>query len=100
MLLNHPFVVAVDLDHDDVGEESKEIDVQVKTEDVFVSPRCPFEFYDWVSASSDSGTQYQPFERIVSLATDLILDWSVTSNWVTRMVTVVTGDKNRVAVKR
>jgi len=100
MLLNHPFVVAVDLDHDDVGEESKEIDVQVKTEDVFASPRCPFEFYDWVSASSDSGTQYQPFERIVSLATDLILDWSVTSNWVTRMVTVVTGDKNRVAVKR
>ncbi|KAH0840809.1 hypothetical protein HID58_092308, partial [Brassica napus] len=60
---------------------SKEIDVQR------TCPRCPFEFYDRVSASSDSGTQYQPFdspeERIASLATDLILDWSVTSNWVT-----------------
>nr|VDD26539.1 unnamed protein product [Brassica oleracea] len=54
---------------------------------VHIAERCPFEFADWVSASSDSETQYRPFdsldERIASLATDLIPDWSVTSNWVT-----------------
>ncbi|KAH0939898.1 hypothetical protein HID58_007359 [Brassica napus] len=82
MLLNHPFI-AVDLDPDDL----EETDIHLKTEDVSTSPRCPFEFADWVSASSDSETQYRPFdsldERIASLATDLIPDWSVTSNWVT-----------------
>ncbi|KAG2283847.1 hypothetical protein Bca52824_055067 [Brassica carinata] len=82
MLLNHPFI-AVDLDPDDL----EETDIHLKTDDVSTSPRCPFEFADWVSASSDSETQYRPFdsldERIASLATDLIPDWSVTSNWVT-----------------
>ncbi|KAJ0239081.1 Mitogen-activated protein kinase kinase kinase 19 [Hirschfeldia incana] len=81
MLTNHPFV-AVDLDHDDFEEE---VVVQLKTEDVFASPRCPFEFSNWVSASSDS-TQCHPFdsqeERVANLATGLIPDWSVTNNWI------------------
>lgn len=81
MLLNHPFV-AVDLDHDDF----EEVDIQLKTEEVFASPRCPFEFSSWVSASSDSGTQCHtleaPEERVSTLAADSIPDWSVTNNWV------------------
>ncbi|KAJ0234353.1 Mitogen-activated protein kinase kinase kinase 19 [Hirschfeldia incana] len=86
MLFNHPFAT-VDLEHEDSEEEEEEISVRLKSEDVFTSPRCPFEFPDWVSASSSSETQYQPFdsleERIASLVTDLIPDWSVTNNWVT-----------------
>ncbi|CAH8335892.1 unnamed protein product [Eruca vesicaria subsp. sativa] len=83
MLLSHPFL-AVDLDHDDF-EQEEEVVSQLKTEDVFTSPRCPFEFPNWVSASSDS-TQYHPFdsleERVATLVTDLNPDWSVTNNWV------------------
>ncbi|ESQ31192.1 hypothetical protein EUTSA_v10004510mg [Eutrema salsugineum] len=80
MLLNHPFV-AVDLDTD--GSEEA-FAVQPKTEDVSTSPRCPFEFPDWVSVSSGSQTQFDSAEeRVASLATDLIPDWSVVNNWVT-----------------
>ncbi|KAL1196523.1 Mitogen-activated protein kinase kinase kinase 20 [Cardamine amara subsp. amara] len=83
MLLHHPFV-AVDLDHDDLKEEG--FVVNLKTEEVSTSPRCPFEFPDWVSVSS-SQTQYHPFdspeERVASLVTDVIPDWSVTNNWIT-----------------
>ncbi|KAG2265177.1 hypothetical protein Bca52824_072256 [Brassica carinata] len=81
MLLNHPFV-AVDLDQDDL----EGVDIQLKTEEVFASPRCPFEFSSWVSASCDSGTQYHtleaPEERVATLAAGSIPDWSVTNNWV------------------
>ncbi|CAN8264128.1 unnamed protein product [Cochlearia groenlandica] len=73
MLLNHPFV-AVDLDH----VEEEEVCVEKKTEDVSTSPRCPFEFPDWVMASSDLAE-----ERVASLASELIPDWSVTNNWIT-----------------
>ncbi|KFK28386.1 hypothetical protein AALP_AA8G508200 [Arabis alpina] len=84
MLLNHPFV-AVDFDHVDVLEdEEEEVVVRLKTEEVSISPRCPFEFPDWVSVSSSSQTEFDsPKERVTSLASDLIPDWSVTNNWVT-----------------
>lgn len=85
MLLHHPFVT-VDLHHDDLEEEERFV-VNLKTEEVSTSPRCPFEFPDWVSVSTGSQTQYHPFdspeERVTSLVTDLIPDWSVTNNWIT-----------------
>ncbi|KAG7535717.1 Protein kinase domain [Arabidopsis thaliana x Arabidopsis arenosa] len=80
MLLHHPFV-AVDLDHDGLVEE--DFVVKLKTEEVSTSPRCPFEFPDWVSVSSGSQTIDSPEERVTSLVTDLIPDWSVTNSWVT-----------------
>uniref|UniRef100_A0A1J3FRK5 Serine/threonine-protein kinase BCK1/SLK1/SSP31 n=1 Tax=Noccaea caerulescens TaxID=107243 RepID=A0A1J3FRK5_NOCCA len=83
MLLNHPFV-AVDLDHGDLEDEEEGFAVQFKTEEASTSPRCPFEFPDWVSVSSGSQTQFDsPEERVTSLSTDLIPEWSVTNNWVT-----------------
>ncbi|KAG7539435.1 Protein kinase domain [Arabidopsis suecica] len=81
MLLHHPFV-AVDLDYDGLVEEEDFV-VKLKTEEVSSSPRCPFEFPDWVSVSSGSQMIDSPEERVTSLVTDLIPDWSVTNSWVT-----------------
>ncbi|CAD5336076.1 unnamed protein product [Arabidopsis thaliana] len=81
MLLNHPFVT-VDVDHDVLVKEEDFV-VNMKTEDVSTSPRCPFEFPDWVSVSSGSQTIDSPDERVASLVTDMIPDWSVTNSWVT-----------------
>ncbi|CAE6262896.1 unnamed protein product [Arabidopsis arenosa] len=81
MLLHHPFV-AVDLDYDGLVEEEDFV-VKLKTEEVSSSPRCPFEFPDWVSVSSGSQMIDSPEERVTSLVTDLIPDWSVTKSWVT-----------------
>ncbi|CAH8281025.1 unnamed protein product [Arabidopsis lyrata] len=81
MLLHHPFV-AVDLDYDGLVEEEDFV-VKLKTEEVSTSPRCPFEFPDWVSVSSGSQMIDSPEERVTSLVTDLIPDWSVTNSWVT-----------------
>ncbi|XP_010464552.1 PREDICTED: mitogen-activated protein kinase kinase kinase 2-like [Camelina sativa] len=82
MLLHHPFV-AVDLDHDGLVEEEGFV-VNLKTEkEVSTSPRCPFEFPDWVSVSSGSQTIDSPEERVTSLAADSTPDWSVTNSWVT-----------------
>ncbi|CAN8254806.1 unnamed protein product [Cochlearia groenlandica] len=79
MLLNHSFV-AVDCDDVVVGQ-------LVVKEETLTSPRCPFEFYDWESRSSDSHAQYQPLDslmvRFESLVSESIPDWFVTENWVT-----------------
>ncbi|EOA15177.1 hypothetical protein CARUB_v10028563mg [Capsella rubella] len=80
MLLHHPFV-AVDLDHDGLVEEG--LVLNLKTEEVSTSPRCPFEFPDWVSVSSGSQTIDSAEDRVASLATDSIPDWSVTNSWIT-----------------
>ncbi|CAA7019446.1 unnamed protein product [Microthlaspi erraticum] len=76
MLLNHPFV-AVDQREEFVAK----VDEKVAT-----SPRCPFEFYDWESVSSDSQMQSQPLdvpvERFESLVSESIPDWSVADGWV------------------
>ncbi|XP_010550362.1 PREDICTED: mitogen-activated protein kinase kinase kinase 2-like [Tarenaya hassleriana] len=88
MLLCHPFV-AVDLGHDDDDDHQldEEFAVETKKEEVSASPKGPFDFPDWDSESLDSQTRSQPLdwpeERIGSLATDFIPDWSVTGNWVT-----------------
>ncbi|CAL9245118.1 unnamed protein product [Arabidopsis halleri] len=81
MLLHHPFV-AVDVDQDGLVDEEDFV-VNLKTEKVSTSPRCPFEFPDWVSVSSSSRTIDSPEERVTSLVTDMIPDWSVTNSWVT-----------------
>ncbi|XP_010547520.1 PREDICTED: mitogen-activated protein kinase kinase kinase NPK1-like [Tarenaya hassleriana] len=86
MLLSHPFI-AVDLEHEDDDDGREEIFVELQKDEVSVSPRGPLDFPDWVSESSDSQTQCQPYdsleEIIGSLATDCSPDWSVTQGWVT-----------------
>lgn len=83
MLLTHPFV-AVDCEDDGQREE---LFVEVKEEEGSTSPRCPFEFPDWETMSSESVTQYQPLdspvERFGSLVSESIPDWSVAGGWVT-----------------
>ncbi|KAL0876277.1 hypothetical protein Bca101_025982 [Brassica carinata] len=82
MLLNHPFLA---VDCEDYGQR-EDLFVEVR-EDVSTSPRCPFEFPDWESMSSESVTQYQPLdspvERFESLVSEAIPDWSVAQGWVT-----------------
>ncbi|KAL1216354.1 Mitogen-activated protein kinase kinase kinase 20 [Cardamine amara subsp. amara] len=82
MLLKHSFV-AVDCE-DDHRRDEVAVSVQVKeVEEVTTSPRGPFEFSDWESFSSDSHTALDfPVERLGSLVSESIPDWSVTENWV------------------
>ncbi|KAJ0231455.1 Mitogen-activated protein kinase kinase kinase 20 [Hirschfeldia incana] len=75
MLLNHPFVVAVDCVDYGQREDLKEVST---------SPRCPFEFPDWETMSSESVTPLDsPVERFESLVSEAIPDWSVAQGWVT-----------------
>lgn len=84
MLLNHPFV-AVDCEDDDYDQRDE---LCLKGKDkVSKSPRCPFGFPDWESMSSESEIQYQPLdspvERLASLVSERVPDWSVSEDWVT-----------------
>ncbi|CAD5325388.1 unnamed protein product [Arabidopsis thaliana] len=80
MLLNHSFV-AIDLEDD----HREDFVVKVKEEDkVLMSPKCPFEFDDWDSFTLDSNPSFDsPVERLGSLVSGSIPDWSVGGSWLT-----------------
>ncbi|CAL9246935.1 unnamed protein product [Arabidopsis halleri] len=80
MLLNHSFV-AVDLEDD----HREDFVVKFKEEEkVLMSPKCPFEFHDWESFTSDSHSSLDsPVERLGSLVSGSSPDWSVGGSWVT-----------------
>ncbi|XP_010515391.1 PREDICTED: mitogen-activated protein kinase kinase kinase NPK1-like [Camelina sativa] len=82
MLLSHPFV-DVDCEEHDQREDYV---LKVKEEEAPTSPKCPFEFPDWESMSSDSHTPSDsPVKRLGSLVSECesFPDWSVEGDWVT-----------------
>ncbi|XP_010503702.1 PREDICTED: mitogen-activated protein kinase kinase kinase NPK1-like [Camelina sativa] len=80
MLLNHPFV-AVDCEEHDQREDYV---LKVEEEEAPTSPKCPFEFPDWESMSSDSHTPSDsPVKRLGSLVSESFPDWSVEGDWIT-----------------
>ncbi|PIM98526.1 MEKK [Handroanthus impetiginosus] len=103
MLLNHPFVCDQDFEDDDTFAALK--DRQENTT-ASTSPRCPFDFPDWVSCSITSlpSPEYSPeselwvseesnlqkgswsispAERLRRLVNDQPPNWSVSDDWVT-----------------
>ncbi|PIN25226.1 Mitogen-activated protein kinase kinase kinase [Handroanthus impetiginosus] len=103
MLLNHPFIIQEFEDYDIVALR----DGQENT--TSTSPRCPFDFPEWVSSVTSSITslpspEYTPessswlsgesslisgsgsiaaTERLSELVTGLSPDWPVSDDWVT-----------------
>ncbi|EOA25445.1 hypothetical protein CARUB_v10018782mg [Capsella rubella] len=81
MLLEHPFVAV------GYGDDREEYVLELEEEKVATSPKCPFEFPDWESISSDSHTQFQPsdapVERLGSLGSETFPDWFFGGDWVT-----------------
>ncbi|GMI86458.1 mitogen-activated protein kinase kinase kinase 19 [Hibiscus trionum] len=90
MLLDHPFMAA--------GDESTS--PRCSFEEFSASPKCPFEFPDWVSSSSstpstassqsDSVPSFSsyinipsPWDRIRELACAEAADWPISESWIT-----------------
>ncbi|KAE8696221.1 protein RALF-like 34-like [Hibiscus syriacus] len=75
MLLNHPFMAAGDDD---------ETTSQCCFEEFSESPRCPFDFSDWVSTdeSENSSSISLALDRIGELACDEAPNWSVCGSWI------------------
>lgn len=71
MLLNHPFVSEIDDDH-----------LCCVTQPESSSPRCPFEFMDWVSESESSSPAMAQLRKLVS-GCEVENDWSFSQSWVT-----------------
>ncbi|XP_007047281.2 PREDICTED: mitogen-activated protein kinase kinase kinase YODA [Theobroma cacao] len=97
MLLDHPFVAA---DDETVALEEESPSPNCSCEEFSMSPRCPFDFPDWVStqytASSQSTFQENsslvssfssyvssPLDRIHQLACHQAPNWSVSGSWIT-----------------
>ncbi|XVF59405.1 hypothetical protein PTKIN_Ptkin07bG0273200 [Pterospermum kingtungense] len=94
MLLNHPFMAAAaSADDDDetvlCEEEEASTSPQCCFEEFSVSPRCPFDFPDWVSTQSTASSSSQSIyissrlDRIRQLACDQAPNWSVSGSWIT-----------------
>ncbi|KAE8722405.1 protein RALF-like 34-like [Hibiscus syriacus] len=101
MLLDHPFVAGDDDDTIEMNgcyEEDEETSISpgCSFEEFSESPRCPFQFPDWVSTQSTASSQENssfgssfsscvssPMERIRELACNRPLDWSISENWIT-----------------
>ncbi|XVE87113.1 hypothetical protein DITRI_Ditri18aG0090100 [Diplodiscus trichospermus] len=89
MLLDHPFMAG---DNDETiamnqCEEEEE-------EEESTSPRCPFDFSDWVSTQSTASAQSSlislfssygssPLDRVRQLACEQAPNWSVFGSWIT-----------------
>ncbi|KAF5736155.1 mitogen-activated protein kinase kinase kinase YODA-like [Tripterygium wilfordii] len=88
MLLNHPFVAASE-DFIVVNDYTTEDSIQLQ-----LSPRCPFDFPDWVSVSDSLVSSPEinlcfdylpnPAERVRELASRYTIssDWSFPGSWV------------------
>lgn len=103
MLLDHPFV----RDHDNVVATTSSSKDKQEESTASTSPRCPFDFPDWVSSATCSITSlpspgYSPesglwfseesnlsegswptAERLRGVVTGKVPDWSVADDWVT-----------------
>ncbi|XWS29835.1 hypothetical protein CRYUN_Cryun24cG0063900 [Craigia yunnanensis] len=90
MLLDHPFMAGDD----------ETIAMNRCEEEESTSPRCPFDFSDWVSTQSTASSQSifqdnsslissfssyvsSPLDRIRQLACDQASNWSVFGSWIT-----------------
>ena len=101
MLLDHPFMAG---DDETITmnrcEEEASTSRQCSFEEFSVSPRCPFDFSDWVSTQSTASHQSifqqnsslvssfssyvsSPLDRIRQLACDQAPNWSVSGSWIT-----------------
>ncbi|XP_007029410.2 PREDICTED: mitogen-activated protein kinase kinase kinase NPK1 [Theobroma cacao] len=102
MLLDHPFVAA---DDENIAimnrfEEEASTSPKCSFEEFTMSPRCPFDFPDWVSTQSTVSSQSSfqensspvtlfpsyvssPLDRIRQLACDQAPNWSVSGSWIT-----------------
>ncbi|MBA0618246.1 hypothetical protein Godav_027621 [Gossypium davidsonii] len=104
MLLDHPFMVgkddAIAVNRCEDGEASPSTSPRWSFEEFSESPRCPFQFPDWVSTQSTASSQsiYQenssfassfssyvssPLERVRQLASEQAPDWSISGDWIT-----------------
>ncbi|GMN30150.1 hypothetical protein TIFTF001_002706 [Ficus carica] len=91
MLLSHAFVVSEEDDHDDDCDDTV---ISKNSNWASASPRCPFDFLDWASASEpefspefdnvfSSTTSFSsPDDRIQKLVTDETSNWSFSDSWV------------------
>ncbi|KAK8673144.1 hypothetical protein V6N13_111496 [Hibiscus sabdariffa] len=88
MLLDHPFMAGDD------EEDEESTSERCSFEELSCSPRCPFEFPDWVSTQSTASSQSSsvpsfssyissPWDRIRELACDEAANWSISESWIT-----------------
>ncbi|GMN30153.1 hypothetical protein TIFTF001_002714 [Ficus carica] len=92
MLLSHAFIVC---DEDDDGDDSADTVLSKEENLVSTSPRCPFDFPDWVSTLepefspqfdsefSSTSCSPSPDDRIQKLVTEETGIWSFSNSWVT-----------------
>ncbi|KAL4289706.1 hypothetical protein GQ457_14G003570 [Hibiscus cannabinus] len=86
MLLDHPFMAA---DDDETTVPFPSRPSQCCFEEFSVSPRCPFDFPDWVStdesssgARANSSAVSSALDRIRELAFDETPNWGVCGSWI------------------
>ncbi|KAG4153914.1 hypothetical protein ERO13_D03G023900v2 [Gossypium hirsutum] len=83
MLLDHPFMAGDEIISLNRCQEEEE-SISCSFEEFSASPRCPFDFPDWVSTESTASSYVSSgLDRIRELVCDEVPNWLASENWIT-----------------